>query len=62
LIKIKETRLPLAAAHVQHLDRAEVDLSRAIESLIVRSAPPDTQFSAEIRRCCALTMVRSFVR
>jgi hypothetical protein len=60
LIKIKETRLPLVAAQEQHLDQVEVDISRATGSLIVESVPP--QFSAEIRQCCALAMMRSFAR
>jgi len=44
LIKIKEIeRYRLAATQEQRgrLDQAEVDLPRAIGSLIVKSAPPD---------------------
>jgi hypothetical protein len=43
LIKIKETTAPLAAVQEQRaaVYQAEVDLPRAIGSLIVKSAPPD---------------------
>jgi hypothetical protein len=63
LTKIKETRLPLAAAQEQRgrPDQAEVDPSRAVGSLIVKSAP-SAQLSAEIRQCWALTMMQPFVR